>query len=162
VFADQVNGLGAEIFAQQDANLNAIAKASARNREQSNCPDAEAGGGGDRARVPPTASAGADEDPLEHGHHSDPMFMGGARNQPLTRMSALEHQELHSELNRFLRGQTDAFGRSMSPSRSNPGQFIRSNFSRSARLGAMRDFYRGPGARFSRAAADFFKQHPDL
>jgi filamentous hemagglutinin len=33
LFADQVNALGAEIFAQQDANLNAIARAAARDNE---------------------------------------------------------------------------------------------------------------------------------
>ncbi|MES1178300.1 MAG: hypothetical protein ABUL62_28520, partial [Myxococcales bacterium] len=33
LFADQVNGLGAEIFAQQDANANAIARAAARDNQ---------------------------------------------------------------------------------------------------------------------------------
>ncbi len=31
------------------------------------------------------------DDPLNPFHHSDPQFMGGARNQPLTRMTLAEH-----------------------------------------------------------------------
>ncbi|MFZ5896860.1 MAG: RHS repeat-associated core domain-containing protein [Myxococcota bacterium] len=67
LFAEQVDALGAEIFAQQDANLNAIARAAARDDQEkpgsgSNC-KTEAGGGGDNGRVPPAVAAGADEDP---------------------------------------------------------------------------------------------------
>jgi guanyl-specific ribonuclease Sa len=65
IFADQVNALGAEIFAQQDANLNAIARASAKDENQGrpnpgeSC-ETDTGGAG--AKVPPAAKGdvGAD------------------------------------------------------------------------------------------------------
>jgi len=57
LFADSVNDLGAEIFAQQDANLNAIARAAARDNEGKPNPGepckAENSGGG--AKGPPAA-----------------------------------------------------------------------------------------------------------
>ena len=65
LFSDQVNGLGAEIFAQQDANLNAIARAAAKDAENQGRPNpgtscADASGGG--AKGPPAAKGdvGAD------------------------------------------------------------------------------------------------------
>jgi hypothetical protein len=66
LFADQVNALGAEIFAQQDANLNAIARAAARDNEGKanpgeQCKTENSGGG---AKRPPAAKGdvAADDD----------------------------------------------------------------------------------------------------
>lgn len=38
----------------------------------------------------------------------------------------------------------------------------RDNFTREERLNALADFYKGPGAKYPKAAEDFFKQHPGL
>jgi len=68
----------------------------------------------------------------------------------------------HKDMNDFLKNKTDDFGSHMRPQRGNSGQKIRQNFTRQERLGALRDFYNGSGAKYSDAAKDFFKQHPDL
>jgi hypothetical protein len=64
LFADQVNDLGAEIFAQQDANLNAIARAAARDNEGKPDPGepckTESSGGG--AKGPPAAAGDVSAD----------------------------------------------------------------------------------------------------
>jgi hypothetical protein len=96
------------------------------------------------------------------GHHADPRFLGGAANQSLTRLAEGTHKNLHRDLNDFLRTRTDQFGNHMRPQRGNSGQDIRQNFSRQERLEALRDFYRGPGAKYTDAARDFFRQHPGL
>ncbi len=95
-------------------------------------------------------------------HHADPKFLGGDPKQPLTKMRARTHRQLHKDLNDFLRQRTDAAGRHMRPQRGNSGAKIQQNFDRSERLEALRDFYRGPGAKYKDAARDFFEQHPDL
>jgi hypothetical protein len=118
--------------------------------------------------VPPGTSTGGtcadgndDVAPTEiNRHHSTPMFMGGARNQPLTTMLRSEHVELHRELNRFLETKTDGEGHTMRYSCINKGDDIQENFTTDERLQALAEFYRGPGARFTQAAADFFAQHP--
>ncbi len=46
-------------------------------------------------------------------HHSHPKFMGGEPNQPTTRMPTSEHEELHRDLNTFLRGKTNDAGQHM-------------------------------------------------
>ncbi len=97
-----------------------------------------------------------------HGHHSDPKFMGGKKKQPLTNLDVQLHKELHKDMNDFLKNKTDDFGNHMRPQRGNSGQKIRQNFTRQERLDALQEFYRGPGAKYKDAAADFFKQHPDL
>lgn len=95
-------------------------------------------------------------------HHSDPKFLGGAPNQTLTRLFEETHKNLHRDLNNFLRKIVDGFGNHMRPQRGNSGQVIRQNFARQQRLEALRDFYRGLGAKYKEAASDFFKQHPEL
>ena len=50
----------------------------------------------------------------------------------------------------------------MKPARGNSGSKIQHGFSMTDRLNAMRDFYKGTGATYKDAAADFFKQHPNL
>jgi hypothetical protein len=94
-------------------------------------------------------------------HHSDPIFMEGDPNQPLTTMEVGAHRRLHADLNAFLRGITDDFGNDMSPRRGNSAERIRSNFSRDERLDALAEFYRRYAARYVDAACDFFRQHPD-
>ncbi len=48
----------------------------------------------------------------------------------------------------------------MRPQSNNSGLDIIQNFSKSERIGAMQDFYSGPGAKYSDAAKGFFDQHP--
>lgn len=96
-----------------------------------------------------------------HMHHSDPKFMGGDLKQQLTPMSEIEHRSLHRDLNDFLAKKTDSKGYHMRPQRGNSGQDIRQNFSRQERIDALSEFYRGPGAKYQKAAGDFFKQHPE-
>jgi len=95
-------------------------------------------------------------------HHADPKFLGGAPNQSLTRLAEATHKNLHRDLNDFLLTRTDKFGNHMRLQRGNSGQDIRQNFSRQERLEALRDFYRGPGATYTDAARDFFRQHTGL
>jgi hypothetical protein len=97
-----------------------------------------------------------------HGHHSDPKFMGGKVNQPLTKIGAKKHQQLHKDLNNHLANYKDGAGSTMRPSSTNSGMKIRDTFSRGDRLQAMADFYKGSGAKYTQAAKDFFKQHPGL
>ncbi len=95
-------------------------------------------------------------------HHSDPVFMGGERNQVRTRMTERQHQRLHRDLNSFLFEETDALGNHMRPQRGNSGADIRANFTRDARLDALARFYRQYQARYPNAFRDFFAQHPGL
>ena len=95
-------------------------------------------------------------------HHSDPKFMGGARKQPLTRMTKEMHDELHRDLNRFLRDRVDANGNHMRPQSNNPGPQIQRKFSTNERRQAMADFYRQYSDKYADAARDFFAQHPTL
>ena len=95
-------------------------------------------------------------------HHSDPKFLGGEIKQPLTPLTQSTHKALHKDMNDFLRRQTDEFGNHMRPQRGNPRERIQRKFSREQRLQALADFYKGPGARYTSAAVDFFKQHPEL
>lgn len=88
---------------------------------------------------------------LTNLHHSYPKFLGGLKNQKLTKMAADAHKALHKELNAFLR----KYG--MAPSRSNPGRLIRENSSGSQIRKVLTDFYKGPGAKYKEAADDFFK-----
>ncbi|ANI89331.1 hypothetical protein A9P82_08515 [Arachidicoccus ginsenosidimutans] len=97
-----------------------------------------------------------------HGHHSDPKFMGGEEKQKLTDMPQSEHQQLHRDLNDHLVNYKDAKGNHMRPQPGNPGREIQLNFSREDRLKALRDFYQGPGSKYTQAAKDFFEQHPTL
>ena len=95
-------------------------------------------------------------------HHSDSQFLGGDPDQPRTSLNRPVHQELHRDLNQFLRQQEDEFSNHMRPQRGNPGIRIRQNFSREQRLAAEAEFYKGPGSKYTDAAADFFRQHPGL
>jgi hypothetical protein len=87
--------------------------------------------------------------------------MGGDPKQKTTPMSPGEHQQLHNDLNSFLRGKTDEFGNHMRPQRGNSGERIRANFPRDQRINAMADFYTKYGSKYPRAANDFFASHPN-
>ena len=93
-------------------------------------------------------------------HHSDPKFMGGEANQELTAMEKGEHKALHKDLNNHLKEVKDGKGNHMRPQKGNSGKQIQKNFSRQQRIQAMKDFYKGPGAKYTNAAKDFFKQRP--
>jgi hypothetical protein len=95
-------------------------------------------------------------------HHSEPMFMGGAKKQPLTKLGESEHKQLHKELNQFLETKKDAYGNSMHSKRGNSGATIQQNFTGKERKEAMAEFYKGDGAKFTEAAKDFFSQNPAL
>jgi hypothetical protein len=95
-------------------------------------------------------------------HHSDPKFMGGNSRQSLTRMSKEMHDELHKDLNDFLRQRTNAAGDHMRPQSNNSGEQIQIRFSTAERRQAMADFYRQYGDKYADAARDFFAQHPNL
>src|SRR5690606_3230556 len=82
------------------------------------------------------------EDPIQK-HHSWPQFLGGPRRQELTPMPRSTHGQFHNDLNAHLGNVRNGSGRSMAPSKANPGAKIREMFSESQRLSALRDFYRG-------------------
>jgi RHS repeat-associated protein len=94
-------------------------------------------------------------------HHSDPKFMGGDPDQSLTPMDTKDHQQLHQDLNDFLKDNIDGNGNDMMPRSNNSGQDIRDNFSRQQRIDALGEFYRQNQNAYPDAARDFFSQHPD-
>jgi hypothetical protein len=110
----------------------------------------------------PETTKDADSDPSgkTQEHHSDPKFMGGDPNQPTTTMPVDQHQELHQDLNDFLKDYTDGKGNDMSPRRGNSGANIRENFSAKDRIKAMFDFYKEHNDKYPEAAKDFSDQHP--
>lgn len=100
-----------------------------------------------------------------HGHHSDPKFMGGKHNQNLTKLTDTDHKQLHRDMNDFLVGKTKNINGGtvhMRPQRGNSGKKIRLNFTRTERLRALADFYKGKGAQYKDAVFDFFIQHQGL
>lgn len=98
----------------------------------------------------------------KHGHHADPKFMGGDPKQPLTQMPPAKHQQLHKDLNDFLRSKTNDAGNHMRPQPGNNTDAIQQNFSRDDRLDALANFYRQFESKYPEAAKNFFNQHPDL
>ena len=97
-----------------------------------------------------------------HRHHSDPIFMGGKRNQPTTILTVTEHKRLHRDLNDFLKGKTNSAGNHMRPQRGNSGRTIRKTFTTAERRAAMAEFYTKFREKYPTAAKDYFAQHPDL
>jgi hypothetical protein len=75
--------IGPVVFAQQDANLNAIAKAAAQARENHGRPkpgtscETETGDGGGKARMPPSGPVGADDEDPGLNPSRTPVFRGG-------------------------------------------------------------------------------------
>ena len=95
-------------------------------------------------------------------HHSDPEFMGGAKDQPLTTLETEVHQQLHRDMYYFLGNISDGAGNTMRPASNNSGANIQKNFSRDELLDALADFYKTFEDAYPTAAADFFSQHPNL
>jgi Predicted lipoprotein of unknown function (DUF2380) len=110
LFADSVNDLGAEIFAQQDANLNATARAAARDNEgkpgaagKEPCPDA-GGRGANRAPNSSSNTTAEAPDPRNPRHHIFPQQFrsqfesaGIDIDEYTVEMTQEEHQALHSK-----------------------------------------------------------------
>ncbi|MFZ1288488.1 MAG: RHS repeat-associated core domain-containing protein [Melioribacteraceae bacterium] len=91
-----------------------------------------------------------------HGHHSNPKFMGGDKNQQLTDISGSRHLKLHSEMNEYLRNQTNEFGQHMQPMSGNSGINIRQNFSSFQLRSALDGFYLRNLYKYPRTALDYF------
>jgi len=91
-------------------------------------------------------------------HHSFPKALGGDPKQETTPLKTRDHWDLHKDMNDFLRNRTNYAGDHMRPQRGNPGLLIRNNFTLEQRVNALRDFYDGPGSRYTDAARDFFRQ----
>jgi hypothetical protein len=99
----------------------------------------------------------------DHGHHSDPKFMGGDPKQKLTTLSDQDHINLHKDLNAHLDTKVDPkTGTTMRPKRGNSGADIQRNFSTQKRLDALAEFYTKNKNKYPDASADFFAQHPQL
>jgi RHS repeat-associated protein len=115
------------------------------------------GGPGANLRWPSIGTVGQQT----HQHHSGPVFMGFPQNQQTTPLVRNIHEQLHRELNSFLRTQTNEFGQHMRPQSNNSCVAIRENFSQQDRFNAMREFYNRYGEQFPQAARDFFRQFPE-
>ncbi|MFV0376510.1 MAG: RHS repeat-associated core domain-containing protein [Mangrovibacterium sp.] len=94
-----------------------------------------------------------------HGHHSDPIFMGGDKNQNLTNMKASTHRQLHKDMNDFLYGQQDANGNHMRPQSNNSGLNIQSNFTRPQLVNSLKLFYDNNKWTYPRARYDFYNNN---
>jgi hypothetical protein len=119
------------------------------------------GAGGPGAQYRYTTLGGTVWGQPTHQHHSGPMFMGFPSNQQLTTLGQSVHQQLHRDLNNYLRTQTNDLGQHMRPQRGNSGEQIRNNFTQQERFNAMREFYNRYGDQYPWAARDFFRQFPD-
>ncbi len=74
-------------------------------------------------------------------------------------MSRSRHQELHKEMNEYLKGQTDMNGNHMRPQRGNSGRVIQRNFDRPLRQNAMKGFYDLHPLKYWDARYDFYKNN---
>jgi hypothetical protein len=99
---------------------------------------------------------------VTHQHHSYPKYLGGDPNQPLTKMPADQHKQLHKDMNDYMYNQRNADGYHMRPQRGNSGDVIKGNFTSEQKEKALKGFYKGPGAKYKSAAKDFFKQIKNL
>lgn len=97
-----------------------------------------------------------------HGHHSFPKSLGGAVDQELTPMSASRHQDLHRELNQYLKTQTtekDGKTVNMYPRKGYDGNAVRKNFSASQRYNAVKSFYDMYPIKYYDARFQFYKNN---
>jgi RHS repeat-associated protein len=94
-----------------------------------------------------------------HGHHSDPIFMGGDRSQKRTDLKASTHRRLHKEMNDFLHKQKDAYMNHMRPQSNNSGSDIQQNFTRQQRLNSLQQFYDKNKWIYPRSRYDFYKNN---
>lgn len=92
-------------------------------------------------------------------HHSDPKFMGGDPKQTLTPLSKSLHNDLHRDLNDFLKLQTDDFGNHMRPQRGNSGFDIQFRFDRPLRIDVMKTFYDTNRFVYPRSRFDFYQNN---
>lgn len=107
------------------------------------------------------ADAQSDE-PIER-HHAWPKYLGGPEvpKGDLVPMPRSEHKGLHTDMRRFMRKQTDATGEyTMDYCTGYNGADIRARFTPEKLHDAVSRFYRGPGAKYAKAAAQFFRLHP--
>ena len=76
-------------------------------------------------------------------HHSYPKFMGGEDKQSLSPINQSRHQDLHQDLNNYLRNLDieRGDGLRMQPVRGNPGFIIQENFSPDIRFNTIKGFY---------------------
>lgn len=77
-------------------------------------------------------------------HHSFPKALGGDVNQDLTPMATGRHQDLHREMNQYLKCQmTEIDGKfvDMYPRRGNSGVRVQNNFTDYQRFNAVKGFY---------------------
>ena len=74
--------------------------------------------------------------------------MEGIPKPEITPMEKEEHQQLHEDLNNHLKEIKDFKGNHMRPQRGYSGRTMRQDFSRQQRIQAIKDFYKGPGAKY--------------
>ena len=92
-------------------------------------------------------------------HHSFPKALGGNVNQELTPMSTSRHQNLHREMNQYLKTiTTEREGKSydMFPRKGNSGRIIQHNFMESQRFNAVKGFYDLHQIKYFDARYDFY------
>lgn len=94
-----------------------------------------------------------------HGHHSNPKFLGGDKDQPLTNMSDSRHIKFHLELNDYLKNILNEDGFNMRPTRYNSGTNIRSNFNSEMRFNAVKGFYDLHPIKYWDARWDFYRNN---
>ena len=95
-------------------------------------------------------------------HHSFPKALGGEVNQKLTPMSTSRHQNLHKEMNQYLKTQTteiDGKVFDMYPRRGNSGRAVRSHFMDPQRFNAVKSFYDRHYIKYFDARYDYYKNN---
>lgn len=83
-------------------------------------------------------------------HHFMPRWLGGVKTVAI---STAQHIQLHKDMYGFLANKYA----SLIPKAGNTGQMIRQFTSSEFRINAIREFYSGPGAVYTDAAAAFFQ-----
>lgn len=89
-------------------------------------------------------------------HHSFPKFLGGDRDQHLTRMSQSRHKQLHKDMYEYLKLQTDG-EKSMRPAPGYKGVDIQNRFSSYQRYNAVKTFYNRNFFKYPDAWFDFYR-----
>lgn len=92
-------------------------------------------------------------------HHPNPKFLGGSKNQKLTRMTITRHRRLHRVLNKHLFNITDGKGHHMRPQRGNNGKEIIKNFEYDIRINTMKEFYDSHPFEFWDVRFDFYREN---
>lgn len=92
-------------------------------------------------------------------HHSFPKFLGGDVNQKTTSLTESKHQDLHKDLNQYLKKQINEKGFDMYPRRGNPGIQIRNNFNDIERFNAIKRFYDLHPIEYWKPRWDFYRNN---